>query len=399
MTEATASPPVSTLHGREEPLRRTIVAAHLGAEHREGMNLVWSAGLDLAWRELARLAGGGPITLPGAGEEDPAVALVRALNDSAVDAGGAGTLDEGAYVARAGMHTPELVAELVEELRRKFGGDAAPRLLEEPPSPGGFLAYACLSKQLVFDPPLVRGTWPLSFRGDSRQRSHVQSFGFWKTRDEPPELWEPRVRSIVVHYPRWTDAEVDAMSEGEIDRMYNERSFIVEVLPADRGDRLIVACVEPGATLRETVQRAMARLDDRAEEHPQARLDSTERFQVPCIDLDVRQLYPELQGKLFAGAQLAAGLLGEVLQIVRFRLDEGGVTLRAEARGRGLCAPPRELVCERSFLVLLIRRGSPVPFFALWVANDELLVPAPEPELIREMRSEGMLDEGPPHSA
>ncbi|HTN84786.1 MAG TPA: hypothetical protein VL242_13895 [Sorangium sp.] len=399
MAQGTANPPVSTLNGREEPLRRTIVAAHLGAEHRDGMNLVWSAGLDLAWRELTRLAGGGPITLPGAGEDDPAAALVGALNDGAVNAGRAGTLDEGAYVARAGIHTPELVAELVEELRRKFGGDAAPRLLAEPPSPGGFLAYACLAKQLVFDPPLVRGTWPLSFRGDSRQSSYVHSFGLWETWDEPPELWDPRLRSIVVHYPRWTDAEVDAMSEEEIDRMYNERTFVVEVLPADRGDRLIVACVEPGATLRETVQRAMGRLDDRAEEHPRARLDPREKIQVPCIDLDVRQLYPELQGKLFAGAQLAAGMLGEVLQSVRFRLDEGGVTLRAEARGHGLCAPPRELVCERSFLVLLLRRGSPVPFFALWVANDELLVPAPEPELIREMRSEGMLDEGPSRGA
>ncbi|XXT25086.1 hypothetical protein WME94_26485 [Sorangium sp. So ce429] len=392
MGQESANPPVSTLHGREEPLRRTVVAAHLGAEHREGTNLVWSAGLDLAWRELTRLAGGGPITLPGAGEDDPAAALVSALNDSAVNDGGAGALDEGAYVARAGMHTPELVAELVEELRRKFGGDAAPGLLAEPPSPGGFLAYACLSKQLVFDPPLVRGTWPLSFRGDSPRSSYVHSFGLWETQDEPPELWGPRVRSIVIHYPRWTDTEVDAMSEEEIDRMYNEQTFVVEVLPADRGDRLIVARVEPGATLQETVQRAMARLDDRAEEHPRARLDPREKFQVPCIDLDVRQLYPELQGKLFAGAQLATGMLGEVLQTVRFRLDEGGVTLRAEARGRGLCAPPRDMICERSFLVLLIRSGSPVPFFALWVANDELLVPSPEPELFSEMRREGLMD-------
>ncbi|WP_437759845.1 hypothetical protein [Sorangium sp. So ce1389] len=327
------------------------------------------------------------------------MALVSALNDSAVNAGHAGTLDEGAYVARAGMHTPELVAAVLEELHRKFGGDAAPRLLDDPPSQGGFLAYACVSKQLVFDPPLVRGTWPLSFRGDSRRSSYVHSFGLWETWDEPPELWDPRVRSIVIHYPRWTDAEVDAMSEEEVDRMYDEQTFVVEVLPADRSDRLIVARVEPGATLQETVQRAMARLDDRAEEHPRARLDPREKFQVPCIDLDVRQLYPELQGKLFAGAQLAAGMLGEVLQNVRFRLDEGGVTLRAEARGHGLGAPPRELVCDRSFLVLLLRRGSPVPFFALWVANDELLVPSPEPELLSEMRREGMLGGAPPQGA
>ncbi|MGK3994285.1 hypothetical protein [Sorangium sp. So ce1024] len=392
MTERAANPPLSALHGREEPLRRTIVAAHLGAEHREGMNLVWSAGLDLAWRELARLADG-PITLPGAGEHDPALAVVRALNDSPV---GPGTVDEGAYVARAGMHTPELVRSLVEELRRKFGSDAEPRLLAEPASPGLFLAYACLSKHLVFDPPLVRGAWPLLFRGDSPQGSYVHSFGLWETQDEPPELWKPRVRSVVIHYPRWTDAEVGAMTDEELDRMYNDRAFVVEVLPADRRDRVIVASVEPGTTLHETVQRVMAQLDDRAEEHPRARLDPGERFQVPCVDLDVRQVYPELQGKLFAGAQLPRGVLGEVIQTVRFRLDEGGVTLRAEARGRGLCAPPREMVCERSFLVLLLRRGSLVPFFALWIANDELLVPSPEPELISEMRRAGVLGGGLP---
>jgi hypothetical protein len=79
------------------------------------------------------------------------------------------------------------------------------------------------------------------------------------------------------------------------------------------------------------------------------------------------------------------------MQDIRFRLDEGGVALQTEARLRGLCLPPRDLVCNRAFLVLLLRRGSAVPYLAAWIENDEILVPAPEPALLAEMHLEERL--------
>jgi hypothetical protein len=359
----------------QPPASRTLVAAHLGVQHRDGTNLVYSAGLGLAWRELARLAGG-PLTLVDAAADEPAQALVRALQESQESG-----LDEGAYLARAGMHSRELVNEILGELERRFGAEAAPRLLAEPPAPGLFLAYAFVAKRLVFDPPLIRESWAMTFPFGARHPSFVHSFGVWETRDEPPELWAARARELLIHHPRWTEDEYAAMSDEDQDRVRDDESFVVEILPSDRADRVIVARIPPGATLAETVRAALAQVSDDAEGHPRAHLAPDERFQVPCVDVDLAGAHPELEGRLFSGPRIPRGVLGEVIQDVRFHLDEGGVALQTEARLRGLCLPPRDLVCDRPFLVLLLRRGSAVPYLAVWIENDEILVPAPEPAL------------------
>jgi hypothetical protein len=35
--------------------------------------------------------------------------------------------------------------------------------------------------------------------------------------------------------------------------------------------------------------------------------------------------------------------------------------------------PPREFVCRSPFLVMLLRRGAPLPFLAVWVETAALL--------------------------
>ena len=60
-------------------------------------------------------------------------------------------------------------------------------------------------------------------------------------------------------------------------------------------------------------------------------------------------------------------------QQIRFKLDETGAALKSESfvfLGR-----PRFLVFNKPFLIMIQRKGSKVPYFALWVANAELLVP------------------------
>ena len=126
-----------------------------------------------------------------------------------------------------------------------------------------------------------------------------------------------------------------------------------------------------------SVQWALARLRDDLSNVPEARLGAQERLEVPCVDFDLTRRYGELEGQAMACPALGAQAFGEVLERVRFRLDDGGALLRSEARLGGLCLPPRSMVCHPPFLVLLVRRGSPVPFLALWIETPALLQATP----------------------
>jgi len=351
---AQGSPPSS--------VERTTFVVDLEAPLTPGKNVVWSAGMGLAWKELVALAGG-PIAL--AGPDDAGAAIARSLNRSGVDRD---VVDEGSCVARAGLQTEAFLEELRGEIARKLG-DATPRYLPDEPAPELFMAYAFLQKRLAFEVPLLRASWPLSFK-----KSFVASFGLWHR--DPPE-WAARSGQVRVHHPCYTEADVERMSDAEYDVMYDE--FVVELLTKEASDRLVVAAITPGATLGATVTRAISLLDRHGADHPKARLGTDEKLEVPIVDLDLVRRYAELYGRSVENPRLGGQRFGEVIERVRFRLDEGGAILEAEAVGRGLCLPPRELVCYRPFLVMVLRRGAPLPMFALWVDNEEVLLPTSLP--------------------
>jgi hypothetical protein len=69
------------------------------------------------------------------------------------------------------------------------------------------------------------------------------------------------------------------------------------------------------------------------------------------------------------------------VQNTRFELNEKGVELRSESHiGLGCSAQPRpaiphKLIFDKPFLIVLERADAPMPYFALWIGNTELLVP------------------------
>jgi hypothetical protein len=85
---------------------------------------------------------------------------------------------------------------------------------------------------------------------------------------------------------------------------------------------------------------------------------------IPAIGFDVRCDCRHALGEPVA---IAA-------QQTRFRLDERGAVLKSEA----VAAAARvdaDLIFDKPFLVMIQRTDAREPYFALWVANAELLVP------------------------
>jgi hypothetical protein len=230
---------------------------------------------------------------------------------------------------------PAFVGEVERALDKKFDGLAGPDLLYRIPQelgPGNWVTYCYLFKHLPFEHFFERCKEALSFDGNP-----VKCFGTLGMR--PERSFRLAEQVIVYHF---TDAA----------------EFVIELITESPDDRLILARIEPGPTLLSTIRSVQAKLDA---EKPQ----SGQRFlqlAVPVINFDILRRYDEF-GRYYA------------VQQTRFRLDEKGAALVSEASLGGGGVAATNLIFDKPFLIMIQRLRAKTPYFALWVANSELLVP------------------------
>ena len=347
----------------------TRLCGPLDSPHVDGENLLWSASLAVAWRELAALLGGGLVAAEGS-----SAAVSAWLEGMARDAVAAASLQDPAIVARAGSgraFLEELSAALAEA-----GLEAGAALSQVDRWAGGFHAYAQFDKAVRFAVPFEKEERPWYSCG-----SWVESFGL-ERRQQSEEVWQAQREQLVVHYPCYDDEEAETLEGEELYRAMND--FLVELVLDGREDRLFVASLRRGATLRETVAKARSMMTEGAHRHPRGHLAAGERFRMPIVDLDLL-----VEHAIVAGARVSArsdeplALLGEVIQHLAFRLDEGGATVRSSARSSGLSLPPRALDCVRPFLIFWLSGASELPLAALWIENGEVMRRMPTPDFVR----------------
>ena len=321
-----------------DELKRTIVTPHLEQEIEPGTNVLWCNTFQLAWNEFYDLAGG-PIAMESA---PPAVDILNKRTASKED------LDEASYVAVAGLAEEGVYERIREQLQEKFAGQASTDLLDSVPQIG-WVAYANLFKQLPFRWAFTRFHGNLKFEGFL-----VDSFGIAQLSETARD--ESRMAEQVA----------------VLDHRDND-DLIIELKTQAPEDRLILAKIPPQATLAEMISVVEQRID---EARPKKMAES-EYLYVPVLNLDVLRLYSELCGHPFSTAnkKLDGTSMALAAQSIRFRLDERGAVLKSESIfWAGLT--PRNLVFDKPFLILLKRRGANNPYFALWVGNADLLVPA-----------------------
>ena len=325
-------------------LKNTIVTAHLREKHQPGKNLLWCATFQLAWDELSGILKG-PVQL----KDEPEMAAV--LNARLVTKG---DLDDASYVARAGFGKDRIVEAIREELNRKFSGAAAPLLVPDPQSlrPQDIVAYAYLVKNLTFRIPLLHeNEINVHFMG-----TPVRTYGLW---------WEEGIKN------KWRDLTQEISI---LDYQSNE-DFVLELIAGQEMDRLILSRLAPGATLQETITRVTGRI---SVAKPTG-LEIEEEFMAPCLNFDLSRNFYEIIGKPIVNPNFDEYFIKSARQNIRFTLDENGAVLKSEASLGAASAPPkkpRRFILDGPFLILMMRKGAKMPYFALWVENPELLVPA-----------------------
>ena len=302
-------------------------------------NVLWCGTLQLAWNELVRLVGEKPRFEP----LSPVVTLLNASAFTRAD------LAPDSYVAIADFERNQVEEEIRAALAKTFGGAASPELIPTQPAhpgPDDFVAYAYLYKNLAFAEPFTDGR--MSFGGRV-----VESFTF---PSEPPENVTRQVQIFDYRAPD---------------------DFIVSIQTRSAGDQLILAKISPGASLEATTHAVL----DRMAAHSPETASGSDTFDVPKLNFDLRRHFPELEGLVLQpGEKIKSKLvIARAEQLVRFQLNEKGAVLKSEAvevMTMGIMVPRHKLVFDKPFLILLKQKGSPRPYFALWVGNPSLLIAA-----------------------
>jgi hypothetical protein len=329
-------------------LRATVVSPHLDAVLPRDENVLWCGTFQLAWNEVCGLAGG------KLQFRDKAPDGVEVLNRKTFERG---NLDDASFVALAGYVRDGIVERIGRALQEKFNGQASPVLASFPAvtRPQDMVVYAYLFKNLEFPVPYERGQTPVKFDGKS-----VACFGMGP---EYKPGREPMAQQTLIN---------DYVSRDD---------FVVELKTKSEGDRLNLAKVKPARTLAETVAAVAKRTTGAGA----VTAEPADVLVVPKLNFDVTRRYAELEGLHLVPT--ATGMAEDLtllraLQNVRFQMDEKGVRLRSEAHMSFGCSaaysppPKHEMIFDKPFLIMMVRKGATQPYFAFWVANPELLVKA-----------------------
>jgi hypothetical protein len=329
-------------------LKDTQLAAHPDTPLAENKNVLWCDTLQLAWNEAIGLVGE---KLKFA-NQPPVVDLLNREDFTDAD------LAAGSYVAMADFERNNVEDEIRAALEKTFNGAASPELIPpKPPHPGpdDFVAYAYLYKNLAFADPFADND-PLTFGAQQ-----VANFGFTKNLDRIPG---------------------DVFGQVSIYDYQSENDFIIKLKTKSPDDELILAKIAPGPTFQETITRTLKRI---SQNKPEFVNKETDQLSIPKLNFDLRGDFPELEGLILEpspSAHVRTLILSKAQQLIRFQLNENGAVLKSEATiamaASAVMEPPKPhiMIFDRPFLILMKQAKSDQPYFALWVGNASLLVPA-----------------------
>ena len=158
--------------------------------------------------------------------------------------------------------------------------------------------------------------------------------------------------------------------------------FILALKTTSPDDTLILAKIAPAATLQATIASVLKRI---ADSHP-VTAAGVDELAVPKLNIDLRRDFDELEGlklKPSPAATIQSKLvIAKAEQLVRFQLNEKGAVLKSEgalvmaATAMPIKPDNHEMIFDKPFLILMKQADSPQPYFAMWVGNASLLVPA-----------------------
>jgi hypothetical protein len=355
--ESHAPPIPLSFNKSSAELNATVVVATLDAPLPNGKNAIWCASFQAAWKALEELAGE-PIVF----EELPDVA--KYLND-AMDP--RPNVPQGSLYAVAGWNQNGIINQIQNDLKQRFPGKTPPAFSGI--LPDSLVAYAYLEANVRFTRPYDQNRRPLVFTESSGKKVEVESFGLSaENHNGEDKLWDqPHVLF------RKGEAREDNL-EFAIDLCSNSYPSQIVVARIAREPTLAAAV---GRVERETAEMPHVIEEEAARSGWYSaerlhRIESTDALLVPDFHWALSNHFTELERKVLLNQRLKGQRMDIAQQDILFRLEKSGAALKSESKSYA-AGIPTDFFLDRPFLVYLKKRGSEMPYFAMWVDNAELM--------------------------
>ena len=323
-------------------LRSTIITPQLESEIKPGKNLIFCNTFQLAWNQLTDNIIKGDLHLSN---EPPVVKILNKMRKIITTK----DLSEKYYLAMAGYGKDNIVNKINKAMQKKFGKEAW--LLDEKLNPDDILAFAFLMKNLKF-----KAQFDDSERGMKFNSSDVvKSFGIQKFNPGNEKMNELSRQVEILHYNK------------------DKKEYIVRLISESPDDELILARVEPGKNLWDTVEKVDGAIKTSIPE----KLKINDILQIPEIDFFIEHSYVELLSRHFTNKGFRDYFISKAMQVTKFKLDKTGATLKSKAvivATRSIARGMKVMVFDKPFMLILREKKSKNPYFVVWVDNPEILV-------------------------
>jgi len=321
-------------------LKNTSLSGLLTAPIIEGTNQVFCVSYNLLAQELIKSFPSIQV-IRGADQAETYVDLSVSYHD---------VLRKESIFVRAGRKSHEELLQLDKDLLSQFP-EAKP-FRSELKIDDGIYSVVYLDKKLP---------WNVVFQGDitvnfGDQGKSVQAFGFL---DFLPDM-EPflsMAKQVVVHH---------------IDNIQDAQEIVLSLHPKSETDEIIIGMVKTRSNLEETYKYVLQLIADSEKTYS---FDGNSKLVIPKINLNIKDTIPRPGTADIIIEVEDAGISGELTGYVAvaMSLDERGAT----AYSRGLLEVASigiSVIIDKPFLVAFREHGSQLPYIAVWIDNDELLI-------------------------
>jgi hypothetical protein len=322
----------------QQEYTNTMVIGHLNEKVDPGQNIVYASSFLMAWKGLKEDMVGEDILL-----QEP-VSLTPQLNLASEKI----VIDEN-YLAMAGITGDGIVKKINKQLQQKYGFKN--RELEQYlDRDDNIICYSYFIEEVLFKYPFMehKKKHPFFF---NKNRAEVACFGLEKNND--------------------LDNGEKIMEQVELYDYIDCNNFIIKLKGKDPENELYLAKVPFDKTMIATLDG----VEQRVQATKPEKIDENALLVIPKIKFNLYKTYDELIGKHLANNEYEDYFFAVADQQINFSLDESGAKTQSESVVVLKKGPSDGLLLfDRPFLLYMKKKGTNQPYFALWIANPEILI-------------------------
>jgi hypothetical protein len=336
--------------GNSSDLKNTVIVPTLDSPIQSGKNNIWCSSFQLAWNEMKDNVIKEPILITDAQD---ICSRLNSAKQSKTD------LLPESYYAAAGKVSDGIIQKIRADMSSRFPSVPIPQFASD----DALIAYAYLEAYIKFATPFLQNDDPLTFTSSSGGKIPVKSFGIW---GDSSSKKESLCKQVEVLYCKIED--------------HVATEYALDLCKQTQPYQVVLAVVTPGETLESTYNHLQSEIksfrDQPSIKNP-AQFKEYDSLYVPDIFWTIIHHFNELEGNLVTNASANGAPISTAAQMIHFRLDRTGVTLKSETffHFLGGSTLSRKFIFNKPFLLYLKKRDAGQPFFVMWVDNAELLTP------------------------